>query len=309
MFRNVDEQQLAERLYRHVDCLADLIGPRHPLKPVALKAAAGYIEREFSALGYSVERQAYDVDHGQVANLVMEVTGTRRGQEVLIIGAHYDTIPTTPGADDNASAIAMLIEIARLLRDSSFQRTLRFVAFPCEEPPYFYTDSMGSQVYARQCRLRGEQIVGMICLEMVGYYRDEPNSQQLPSGIPSVFRWAFPTRGDFLAAVGNFNSLGLVWSFRRGFKHAVAFPLYSIVLPNRIPEIHLSDNSSFWDQGYPALMVTDTAFLRNPHYHSTTDTPDTLDYNCMARGTIGVAGGVARLAKVLSWRTVEKPQQ
>jgi hypothetical protein len=137
----------------------------------------------------------------------------------------------------------------------------------------------------------------MLCLEMVGYYTSEPRSQQIPPGIPRFIHWAFPSQGDFIAAVGNLRSWRLVWTFRRGFKKAIGFPLYSIALPEALTEIRLSDNSSFWDQGYPALMITDTSFLRNPHYHTSTDTPDTLDYDRMARATIGVAGGIVRLAK------------
>ncbi len=292
------QQDLPERLYTHVDRLAGLIGPRHLGKPNTMDVTATYIERALVDLGYSVDRQTYDVNGSQVANLVAECAGRRRADEVVILGAHYDTVPETPGADDNASAVAMLIEVARMLQPLAFQRTLRFVAFPCEEPPHFYTDTMGSQVYARQCRVRGERIVGMICLEMVGYYCTESNSQQIPPGIPRWLHWAFPGRGDFLAAVGNFRSWRLSWTFRRGFKRATRFPLYSIVLPEAIGEIRMSDNSSFWDQGYPALMVTDTSFLRNPHYHTAMDTPGTLDYARMAKATLGVAGGIKRLAKV-----------
>lgn len=292
-----DEQDLSDRLYTHVDRLAGLIGPRHVGKPKSMEVTATYIERALVDFGFSVDRQTYQVEDTQVANLVVELPGSRRAEEVVILGAHYDTVPTTPGADDNASAVAMLIEVARILRPFAFQRTLRFVAFPCEEPPHFYTDTMGSEVYARQCRVRGERIIGMICLEMVGYYCTEPESQQIPPGIPRWLHWAFPGRGDFLAAVGNFRSWRLVWAFRRGFKRVTRFPLYSIALPEKIWEIRMSDNSSFWDQGYPALMVTDTSFLRNPHYHADTDTPDTLDYARMAQATIGVAGGVKRLAK------------
>jgi len=294
-----DEQDLAKRLYTHVDRLAGLIGPRHLGKPSTMDVSATYIERALTGFGCSVDRQTYDVEDDEVANLVVERPGTRRADEIVILGAHYDTVPTTPGADDNASAVAMLIEVARILQPFVFQRTLRFVAFPCEEPPYFYTDSMGSEVYARQCRVRGERVIGMVCLEMVGYYCTEPRSQQIPLGIPRFLHWAFPGRGDFLAAVGNFRSWRLGWTFRRGFKRAIRFPLYSIVLPETIHEIRMSDNSSFWDQDYPALMVTDTSFLRNPHYHRTTDTPGTLDYARMAQATIGVAGGVSRLAKAL----------
>jgi hypothetical protein len=157
---------------------------------------------------------------------------------------------------------------------------------------------MGSAVHARGCRDRGEQIVGMICLEMVGYYSTDPNSQQAPPGIPRLVRWFFPQRGDFLASVGNLRSWRLAWSFRHGFKRATSFPLFSVVLPETISEIRMSDNSSFWDQGYPALMITDTSFLRNPNYHMLTDTPETLDYVRMARATLGVAGGIAQLIRV-----------
>ena len=291
------ERGLSERLYTHVDRLAGLIGPRHPGRPNSMEVTATYISEQFAALGDPVERQVYSLDNCEVANLVVERPGKRRAREVVIVGAHYDTIPSTPGADDNASAVAMLIEVARILRPVESQRTVRFVAFPCEEPPHFYTDSMGSQVYARQCRTRQEQVVAMVCLEMVGYYSNEPASQELPPGIPRLLHWAFPSRGNFLAVVGNLRSWRLVWTFRRGFKRAIRFPLFSIVLPERIPEIRMSDNSSFWDQGYPAVMVTDTSFLRNPNYHNSLDTPDTLDYQCLAQATIGVSGAVAKLAK------------
>jgi hypothetical protein len=291
------EQQLAERLRVHVERLAGLIGERHLGRPPALNAAAALIERELAASGDLVERQTYDPGEGEVVNLIVERRGVQRADEVVILGAHYDTVAGTPGADDNASAVAVLIEVARLLRDRTTQRTLRFAAFTCEEPPHFYTDTMGSEVYARRCRMRGERIVGALCLEMVGYYSTAVNKQQLPDEVPRFLRWLFPRRGDFLASVGNLRSWRLAGAFRGGFKRATDFPLYSVALPEAVHSIRLSDNSSFWDHGFPALMLTDTSFLRNPHYHRPTDTPDTLDYPRMARVTVGVAGGVARLAK------------
>jgi hypothetical protein len=269
---------LAERLKWHVDRLAGLIGPRHVGAPASLSAAATLIERELTEGGYRVERQAYLAHRVEVANLIVELRGTDRADEILIVGAHYDTVPSTPGADDNASAVAVLIEAARLMRRWRPRRTVRFVAFPCEEPPHFLTSEMGSQVHARACRARGEDLVGMLCLEMVGFFTSELGIQQLPPGIPRFLRWVFPRRGDFLAAVGNLSSWRLLRVFRRGFKRATRFPLFSIVLPELIHDIRRSDNSSFWDQGYPALMLTDTSYLRNPHYHMATDTPDTLDY-------------------------------
>jgi Zn-dependent M28 family amino/carboxypeptidase len=293
----VDRDQLTASLRTHVDRLAGLIGPRHLAgQPRAFGAAATYVERELTDAGYAVCRQMYSIGDQDVANIVAELAGGRRKEEIVVVGAHYDTVASTPGADDNASAVAVLIEVARLMRRLQPARTVRFVSFACEEPPYCYTTDMGSYVYARECRVRGEKVVGMLCLEMVGYYSRAPRSQQVPRSIPQIFHRFFPQRGDFLAAVGNLRSWRLAWQFRRGFKRAVRFPLFSIALPESIEEIRRSDNSSFWDQGYSALMLTDTSFLRNPHYHKGSDTPETLDYERMARVAIGVAGGTGRVA-------------
>jgi Zn-dependent M28 family amino/carboxypeptidase len=294
--RTAIDTDLIVNLQRHVDRLAGLIGPRHLGRPAAFDAAAGLVERELVAAGYTVERQTYPAQGRDVSNLVAELPGGKRKDEVVIVGAHYDTVPSTPGADDNASGVGVLIETARLMRQRRFQRTVRFVGFACEEPPHYFTGEMGSQVYARMCRTRGETIRGMLCLEMVGYYSDEPESQRVPESIPRSLHKAFPRRGNFLAAVGNLRSWRLLWRFRRGFKRAVRFPLFTIALPESIHEIRRSDNSSFWDQGYPALMLTDTSFLRNPHYHMASDTPDTLDYLRMAQVAVGVAGGAGALA-------------
>lgn len=287
---------IVANLFRHVDCLAGLIGPQHLGNRAAFAAAAGYVERELVGAGYEVTRHSYLARGQEVSNVVAELPGGHRKDEIVIVGAHYDTVETTPGADDNASAVAVMFELARLMRTISPARTVRFIGFACEEPPHFYTGEMGSQVYARQCRTRGERIRGMLCLEMVGYYTTERGSQTVPSAIPRIVHRAFPQRGDFLAAVSNLRSWRLLWRFRRGFKRAVGFPLFSIPLPESIAEIRLSDNSSFWDQGYPALMLTDTSFLRNPNYHLPSDTPDTLDYERMAEVTIGVLGGVRKIA-------------
>jgi len=283
-------------LRTHVDRLAGLIGPRHLGRPKSFHAAAEYASRELGKFGDKSIRELYFAHDHEVANVYIERPGAKAPTEVVIVGAHYDTIAGTPGADDNASAVAMLIEIAHLLRSADCRRTIRFVAFACEEPPFFHMDSMGSQVHARACRKRAERVKAMICLEMVGYYSDKAGSQRVPEGIPRWLHWAFPKRGNFIASVGNMRSARVVWKFRRGFKAASRFPLFSIALPESVDEIRMSDNSSFWDQGYPALMITDTSFLRNPHYHRSTDEPDTLDYERLAQATIGVAGGVARLA-------------
>jgi Zn-dependent M28 family amino/carboxypeptidase len=296
-FPGADQTQLVADLRQHVDRLAGLIGPRHVGAPKALQAAATLIDRALSAVGYTVERQWYLAQGHDVCNLVTEIRGTKRADQIVVLGAHYDTVPTTPGADDNASAVAVLLEVARILHDCRPKRTIRFVAFACEEPPHYFTNEMGSQVYARQCRTSGERIIGMLCLEMVGFFISASGTQSVPDAIPRFLHWAFPRRGNFLAAVGNMPSWRLCWKFRRGFKRATRFPLFSICLPELIHDIRRSDNSSFWDQGYPALMLTDTSYLRNPHYHLSSDTPETLDYESMASVAVGVAGAVSSLAR------------
>lgn len=289
--------ELRRRLHDHVHRLAGLIGPRHFGVPSALEATIAYITREFADAGYDVTRQEYPADEHTGINLIVEIPGSHRADEIIVVGAHYDTVTTTPGADDNASAVAALLECARMLRNSRPRRTIRFVAFACEEPPHFYTETMGSQVYARACRARNDHIIGMLCLEMLGYYSTEPGSQRVPAELPRWLRPFLPRRGDFLAAVGNLRSWRLCWTFRRGFKRAIRFPLFSIALPELVTPIRLSDNSSFWDVGYRALMLTDTSFLRNPHYHEPTDTPETLDYERLTSATIGIAGAITHLAR------------
>ena len=290
----LDNEQIESQLRLHVDRLAGLIGPRYLQTPKTITAT---IEGQWAGMGYTSSRECYDALGDQATNIVVEQPGSKRSGEIILLGAHYDTVYSTPGADDNASAIAVLLEVGRLLREHQSNRTIRYVAFACEEPPYFNLDTMGSQHHARRSRLRGDKIRGMLCLEMVGYYSDVANSQKVPPLIPMWLRRFFPHRGNFLAAVGNMPSWKLCWRFRRGFKRgARSMPLFSICLPEKINEIRLSDNSSFWDQGYPALMLTDTSFLRNPNYHRATDTPDTLDYQRMTKVTLGVASALRFLA-------------
>jgi Zn-dependent M28 family amino/carboxypeptidase len=292
----INRENIETRLKLHVDRLAGLIGPRTLARPHSISATLDYLRGQWLDMGWQTTEETYDVSDTSATNLIVEHAGTSQANEIVLLGAHYDTIPATPGADDNASAIAVLLEVSRLLREHRGRRTVRFVAFACEEMPYFHSDSMGSQHHACQSRMRGDHIIGMLCLEMVGYYRDDVGSQKIPATIPKAFRRIFPRRGNFLAAVGNLSSWRLCWSFRRGFKHGTRrLPLFSIVLPEIVHEIRLSDNRSFWDQGYPALMLTDTSFLRNPHYHLSSDTPDTLDYERMTEVTLGVASAVKRL--------------
>jgi Zn-dependent M28 family amino/carboxypeptidase len=288
-------QAIESALRLHVDRLAGLIGPRIYDIPKSIEAAMGYIRGQWASMQHEIVEEPFDALGLTAKNLIVERQGSSKASEIILLGAHYDTVPSTPGADDNASAVAVLLEVSHLLKDHTGKRTARYVAFACEEPPYFNLDSMGSQHHARQARKRGENIIGMLCLEMVGYFSDEPGSQQIPRTIPKAVRWLFPKRGNFLAAVGNLASWKLAYRFRFGFKRGTRLRLFSICLPEKVGEIRLSDNSSFWDQGYPALMLIDTSFLRNPHYHQPTDTPDTLDYARMTEVTLGVAAAMKRL--------------
>jgi Zn-dependent M28 family amino/carboxypeptidase len=293
---NIDRVELEKQLRLHVDRIAGLIGARTLAKPKTIEATLGYLRGQWNAMDYPVVvDEPYDALGDKATNLIIEKTGSHKPEEIVLLGAHYDTVFSTPGADDNASAVAVLLEVSRLLQDYVGKRTARYVAFACEEPPYFNLDAMGSQYHARRCRQRGDKIVGMLCLEMVGYFRDELGSQKIPPSIPKMLHRFFPQRGNFLAAIGNLASWKLCYYFRRGFKRGTNLPLFSIALPEKVNEIRLSDNSSFWDQGYPALMLTDTSFLRNPHYHRASDTPDTLDYSRMTAVAYGVASAMKRL--------------
>ena len=287
---------LEQSLRRHVDTLAGLVGPRHMGQPSSIEATKAYIHRELSALGDRVDRETYPVNHLEAQNLFIQRPGRNRPEEIVILGAHYDTVHCTPGADDNASAVAVLIEVARLMRGEPTRRSTRYVAFANEEPPHFYLETMGSQIHARGCRSRNERITGMICLEMVGYFTDKPGTQKYPSQIPSPIRKCLPSTGNFLGIVSNFRSLPLLRSVRKGFKKADRMPLLALPLPEAIHQIRLSDHAQFWDQRYPALMVTDTSFFRNPHYHMPGDTPDTLNYSAMAHVALGIAGALREVA-------------
>ena len=226
-----------------------------------------------------------------MANVEAERRGTSASR-VIVIGAHYDTAGRSPGADDNASGVAALIEIARLSAVATLRSTVRFVAFVNEEPPHFMTDTMGSLVYARAAAARGERIAAMLSLESLGYFSEEPGSQQ----YPAPFALFFPNRGNFLAMVSNFRSVRLLRRAYLAFKSATELPVIASPAPERIPGIAWSDHWSFWQQGFPAIMLTDTVPYRNPHYHATTDLPDTIDYPRLAEVVSGCVAIVERLA-------------
>jgi Zn-dependent M28 family amino/carboxypeptidase len=213
-------------------------------------------------------------------------------REVILVGAHYDTAPGTPGANDNGSGVALLLEMGRLLKEARPARTLRLVAFANEEPPHFFTEDMGSRVHARRARGRGEDIVAMLSLETIGYYSDTPGTQAYP--VP--FGLLYPSAGNFLAVVGNLPSRPLVIAFLQAFMEATDLPVEGVATFELIPGINWSDHWSFWKEGYPALMLTDTAPFRYPQYHTAEDTPDRLTAPAFARAGHGIIRAVRRLA-------------
>jgi Zn-dependent M28 family amino/carboxypeptidase len=280
--RPFQKQKVIENLYRHVEFLSVKVGDRHLWKEGSLGKTADYIESALTAHGYAVGRQTYSCYGKSVSNLIAEKTGTDQG--IVILGAHYDTVPGTPGADDNASAVAGLLELARLFKETSAQKTLFFVAFVNEEPPCFGSYHMGSMVYAKHLREQGISVDVMISLEMIGYFRKE-SIQTYP--LPGM-GFLYPKTGDFIGVVGNFHSHRYVSFFKKGIKRHSSIDARSLTAPEFFGGINLSDNYSFWKHGYRAVMVTDTSFFRNRNYHQEEDTIDTLDFESMAEVVKGL---------------------
>ena len=241
--------------------------------------AANYIHSVFEDAGLTVSEQDYDYYDQRVTNLLGTVSATAGASAYYVVGAHYDTVPSTPGADDNASAVAVLLELARSLRQARLKAPVLFAAFTLEEPPAHFTGHQGSRIFVRNCRSSGERVLGAIILEMVGYTAPRQHYPFLP-------RWpGYPGQGNFIGIIGNWRSLRFGRSVLRGFRKNTNLAVESLFLPFDgwiLPETRLSDHASFWDAGLPALMVTDTAFFRNPNYHLPSDTIDTLDFTFMA---------------------------
>lgn len=284
--------RLQNELVRHVHRLAYDLKDRHYLNREVYLAAAEYIEAELAQTGLPVERQAFPCRGQDVLNLIAEQRGTQRPQEILVIGAHYDAVVGCPAANDNGSGVAALLALAKRIAPEPLPRTMRFVAFANEEIPFFQTPEMGSFVYARRCRERGDQIIGMISLETMGYFDDEPGSQQ----YPWPFNLMYPASGDFIAFVGNLGSRSWVAECVGSFRRQVQFPSEGAALPPFVPQAGWSDHWAFWEHGYSALMVTDTAPFRYPYYHTPEDTFDKLDYGRFARVVAGLELVVRDLA-------------
>jgi hypothetical protein len=283
---------MAKQLKSDVQRLSVEIGERNLGHYAALNEAADFLEAEFVAAGYSTSRQEYDVNGLACYNIEAQLAGALHPEEIILVGAHYDSVFGAPGANDNASGAAAVLALARAFKGRKTDRTLRFVAFTNEEPPYFQTPDMGSWVYARRCRERDDDLRAVLILETIGYYRDEPGTQ----AYPPPFSAFYPDTGNFIAVVGNVGSRPLVHRVIGSFRRQGRFPAEGGAALSGIPGIGWSDHWSFWQEGYQAVMITDTAPFRYPYYHTIEDTPDKLNFEHMARVVAGVEGVVREFA-------------
>jgi len=289
---SADGLQIRNNLLAHVRALSLDIGERNLQKHRQLEAAAEYIADKLKQSGYEVRFQQYEVAGKPVSNVEAVLGGAELAQQNIVIGAHYDTVAGTPGANDNASGVAAVLELARLMKTRQPRRTVRFVLFPNEEPPYFQTPQMGSMVYARDLKQRNVRVEAMLSLETIGAYSDKPGSQTYPGGLDALY----PSTGNFIGFVGNTESGALVRRVIRAFRDSTRFPSEGAAAPASLPGVGWSDHWSFWQHGYPAVMVTDTAPFRYEHYHAASDTPDKLDFDRMAIVVAGLQHVTGHLA-------------
>jgi len=276
-----------EELRACVLALADKIGERNLAKGRSQEIAAKFLESSLgvSNMGYQVRQQRFRTPDGyDCVNLEVELTGTGRRGEIVVVGAHYDSASGSPGANDNATGVAALLGLANAFVGSKNLRTLRFVAFANEEPPYFQKDGMGSRQYAKRCRERNENVVAMLCLESLGYYSDEEGSQRYPEPLAA----RYPSTANFIAFVSNHQSRGLLEEILEAFQRKSDFPFQSGAFSPDTPGVAWSDHWSFWQAGYEAVMVTDTAPFRYPHYHKASDTPDKVDFDRLFEVVLGL---------------------
>jgi Zn-dependent M28 family amino/carboxypeptidase len=273
--------------------LAGTIGERNLWHYEALERAAQYISSQLTASGHTVRRQTFELARLPMSNVEGVLEGTSRASEIVVIGAHYDSVSGCPGANDNGTGVAAVLELAQRFARTPQARTVRFVAFVNEEPPFFQTEHMGSAVYANAAKARGDRIAGMLSLETMGYYSDEPGSQRYPAPMGALY----PDVGNFIGFVANVGSARLLLHARRAFTRRTSFPVQSAAAPAGIPGVGWSDHWSFWQAGYPAMMVTDTAPFRYPWYHTPGDTPDKIDYDRLAHVVDGLDAVIGALSR------------
>jgi Zn-dependent M28 family amino/carboxypeptidase len=281
----LSEDTGVKKLFAHVQHLSVQIGSRSVYEYSNIKKTETYIKSVLEELGLTYSTQEFRYRRNLFSNIVVSIPGREEPEDIFIIGAHYDTVSGTPGADDNGSGVAVLLELCRLLQTQELSRTLRLIFFVLEEPPAFHTPSMGSYVYAKQARLNKEKIYGMISLEMVGFFSNKKGGQSFPAPFMGLFYSNVP---DFIGVVGNFKSRGLVKKISVSIKRGSSIAVESLSTFRFLPGIDWSDHGSFWKMGYPAVMITDTSFYRNPNYHKGSDTIETLDFLKMAEVVKGL---------------------
>lgn len=286
VFVEIQDSSIPVNLKSHVQQLSETIGNRSVYEYAKLQQTADYIVEQFRAYGYQVEFQEYMIADKRVKNIIAVKRGTKAPEEIIVVGAHYDSCDN-PGADDNASGVAGLLELARIFSHKDNGRTIEFVAFVNEEPPFFKTEAMGSRVYARSAKSMRKDIKGAIVLEMIGYYSNTFSSQR----YPIVLGLFYPNKGNFIAVIGDFKSRPLNKNISRLFKKNSAFPIESVSL-GFVPGADFSDHWSFWQEGYPAVMITDTAFLRHHNYHRNSDTLEKLNFDYMANVIEGLVPAI-----------------
>lgn len=288
------QHALARVLRAHVEHLAGEIGERNLTNnPEALERAADWIAEQLRGCGYQPQRQTFGVRDATCQNLDAERKGTTLPDEIVLVGAHYDSVEGTAGANDNGSGVAALLALAaELAHGPPTARSVRLVWFTNEEPPYFQGPDMGSVHYADRSAARGEHIVAMLSLEMMGYYSDAPDTQEYPALLQAFY----PSTGNFISFVANLQSRALMQRALASFRSAALFPSEGAALPEALPGIGWSDHWAFWRHDVPAIMITDTAPYRYPHYHTARDTPDKLDYDRLARVTEGLSAVLRALA-------------
>ncbi|BAY87165.1 hypothetical protein NIES267_66830 [Calothrix parasitica NIES-267] len=279
-----EEKIIQDNLQRDINKLANDIGARNYSNYENLNAAAYFLKSSFEEAGYKVNEQEYKINNQAFTNLEVEIKGVDKPDEIIVVGGHYDTAFTTPGANDNGSGVAAVLELARRFADKKPSRTLRFVEFTNEEPPYFWTENMGSLVYAKGYKQRNENVVAMLSLETMGYFSEEEETQKYPFPLNLIY----PSQGNFIAFVGNIDSSKLVKTSLKYFRKQVKFPSEGLAVFNQIPGVGWSDHWSFWQQGYQAIMVTDTAPFRYTQYHTLDDVSDNIDYEKLARVVSGL---------------------
>jgi len=278
------EIKLQDRLKQDVEALTVKIGRRNVDNYQNLVAAKDFLDRELTQAGYTVRAQNYTVDGKTFSNLEVEIPGSSRADEILVISGHYDTAVTSPGADDRTGAAAVLA-LALEFVGTKPMRTLRFVEFTNREPPYSSTQKMGSQVYAQAAKERGDKIVGMFSLETLGYFTDTANTQKYPPPLSFLY----PNQGNFIGFISDIDSRELLRNTIRSFRAQAKFPSEGVALPSSIQGVGWSDLRSFGQQGYQAVRITDTAPLRYPQYHTADDTMDKIDFEKLSRVTYGIS--------------------